>query len=57
MHVTSYVWAITIAVTVAFLIVDVFVIGRRPHEPSTGESARHLAFYLGSRDRWAALLD
>jgi tellurite resistance protein TerC len=48
MHVTPYVWAITIAVTVAFLIVDVFVIGRRPHEPSTGESARHLAFYLGS---------
>jgi TerC family integral membrane protein len=48
MHVTPYVWAITVAVTVAFLIVDVFVIGRRPHEPSTGESARHLAFYLGS---------
>ena len=34
MHVTPYVWAITIAVTVVFLLVDVFVIGRRPHEPS-----------------------
>ena len=34
MHVTPYVWAITIAVTVVFLVVDVFVIGRRPHEPS-----------------------
>ena len=28
------VWYITVVVTLAFLIFDVFVIGRRPHEPS-----------------------
>jgi tellurite resistance protein TerC len=48
MNVPQWVWWGTIAVTVVFLVVDVFVIGRRPHEPSTGESARHLAFFVSS---------
>jgi tellurite resistance protein TerC len=46
--VTPLVWWATIIVTVTFLLVDVFVIGRRPHEPSMGESARHLAVFVGS---------
>jgi tellurite resistance protein TerC len=37
---------ITLVVTIGFLMVDVFVIGRRPHEPSTKESASHLAFFV-----------
>jgi len=47
-HVTPLVWAITLIVAVGFLIVDVFVIGRRPHEPSMRESATHLAFFVAA---------
>jgi len=46
MNVSALQWIITIAVTVAVLIVDVAVIGRRPHEPSFGECARYLALYV-----------
>ena len=35
----------TIAVLVAILLIDVFVIARRPHEPSTKESALWVGFY------------
>jgi tellurite resistance protein TerC len=41
------VWAITVVVTVGVLLVDLFVIGRRPHEPSMGEVSRHLVFFIG----------
>jgi tellurite resistance protein TerC len=46
MHVTPLAWVITLVVTVGFLMVDVFVIGRRPHEPSMKESGRHLALFV-----------
>lgn len=48
MHVESWVWALTLGLAVVFLVVDVFIIGRRPHEPSMAESARHLAFFIGA---------
>ena len=48
MNVPTWVWVATIVLTTAFLAVDVFVIARRPHEPSQGEAARHLAFYVGA---------
>jgi tellurite resistance protein TerC len=41
------VWAVTIAVTVGVLLVDLLIIGRRPHEPSMREVSRHLAFFVG----------
>ena len=47
MHVTSTVWILTAAITVCVLLVDVFIIGRRPHEPSMRETGRHLAVYVG----------
>jgi tellurite resistance protein TerC len=47
MHVTPLVWWITILVTSAILIVDVFVIGRRPHEPSRRETIRALSLVVG----------
>jgi tellurite resistance protein TerC len=47
MHVTPLVWWITILVTSAILIVDVFVIGRRPHEPSRRETTVALAIFVG----------
>jgi tellurite resistance protein TerC len=48
MNVPSWVWIATVGLSLAFLLVDVFVIGRRPHEPSMRESARHLAFFVGA---------
>jgi tellurite resistance protein TerC len=47
MHVSPLVWAITIAVTIAFFVYEFFAHVRRPHEPSIGESARWSAFYIG----------
>ena len=41
-----WVWILTIGVTVVLLLIDVLVIGRRPHVPSMAESARHLAFFV-----------
>jgi tellurite resistance protein TerC len=47
MHVTPLVWWITILVTSAILLFDVFVIGRRPHEPTRREVVLALAAYVG----------
>ena len=47
MHVADYVWYITVGVLLALLAFDVFIIGRRPHEPTTRESATAIAFYIG----------
>lgn len=41
------VWIITLVVTVGVLLVDLLIIGRRPHEPTMGEVSRHLAFFIG----------
>ncbi len=46
MDVSPLVWAVTISVTTALLLIDVFIVGRRPHEPETREVARHLAFFV-----------
>jgi tellurite resistance protein TerC len=48
MDVPTWLWLTTVVVTVGFLLVDVLVIGRRPHEPSTKEVSRDLAFYIGA---------
>ena len=37
---------VTLAVLAVFFAVDLFVIGRRPHVPSTGECVRHIAFFV-----------
>jgi tellurite resistance protein TerC len=46
MNVQPWVWILTIGLTSALLLVDVLVIGRRPHVPSMGEAGRHLAFFV-----------
>jgi tellurite resistance protein TerC len=46
--VPTWVWWATVVVTVGFLLVDLVVIGRRPHEPSMGEVSRHLAFFISA---------
>ena len=47
MHVTPLVWGLTLGVTLAVLVLDVVVIGRRPHEPSRREVGVALAGYIG----------
>lgn len=46
MSIPLWVWIVTLAVTLAVLLFDIFVIARRPHVPSMGESGRHLAVYV-----------
>jgi tellurite resistance protein TerC len=48
MDVPGWTWAVTIALMVGVLAVDVFVIGRRPHEPSLRECAIAIAIFVGS---------
>ena len=47
MQVTQLEWIITLGVTIAVLLFDVIVIGRRPHEPSKRETAAYLTVYVG----------
>ncbi len=47
MNVSTLEWSITLGVTIAVLLFDVVVIGRRPHEPTTRETAGYLAVYVG----------
>jgi tellurite resistance protein TerC len=46
MHVTTLAWVLTVGLASAFLLLDVFWIGRRPHEPSMRECAVVLTFYV-----------
>jgi tellurite resistance protein TerC len=48
LNVPEWVWWTTVVVTVSVLLVDVVIIGRRPHEPSMKEVSRHLAIYIGA---------
>lgn len=54
MHVTPLAWVLTLGVLLIALVVDVFVIGRRPHEPSAKESARAIIFFVGAALVFAA---
>ena len=47
MNVPTWLWILTIGVTTAILLFDVFIIGRRPHVPSNKETASALAVYVG----------
>ena len=48
MNVPTWVWTVTLVLTTTILLVDVFVLGRRPHEPSRREVTTALAFYIGA---------
>lgn len=45
-NVSQLEWIITLGVTVAILLFDVIIIGRRPHEPSRRETATYLTIYI-----------
>jgi len=46
MDVHGYAWAATIAIMVAILGFDIFVIGRRPHEPSMKEAGTAIGVFV-----------
>jgi len=47
MNIHPYTWIVTIVILVGVLLVDAFVIGRRPHLPSTKECLKYIALYVG----------
>ena len=48
MNVPEWVWWVTIGLTVAVFVVDVAIIGRRPHEPSRKEVTVALSIYISA---------
>jgi tellurite resistance protein TerC len=47
MDVHAYAWAITVVVMVVLLGIDVFILGRRPHEPSMKEAGLFIGVFVG----------
>jgi len=47
MGVAGWVWGVTLVVLTAMLFADLWIIGRRPHEPSFRESTLWVTFYVG----------
>ncbi|TDC72306.1 TerC family protein [Micromonospora sp. KC606] len=47
MNVSGMVWAGTLVALTAVLLVDLLIVGRRPHEPSIRESSLWVGFYVG----------
>jgi tellurite resistance protein TerC len=45
-HVTGLAWAVTLVALLAVLGLDLFIIGRRPHEPSMREAAIWVGIYV-----------
>jgi tellurite resistance protein TerC len=46
-HIDPLVWLISLGVAGVILVVDVAIVGRRPHVPTTAECLRYLALYIG----------
>jgi tellurite resistance protein TerC len=46
MNVSGWVWAVTLVALTGLLVVDLLIIGRRPHEPSLRESTLWVTFYV-----------
>jgi tellurite resistance protein TerC len=46
MHLSTWVWFATLGGLTAILLADLFIIGRRPHEPTTRESSLWVTLYV-----------
>ncbi len=46
MNVSTWVWVVTLIAMTAVLAIDLFVVGRRPHEPSMKEATAWVVFYV-----------
>lgn len=47
MNVSAMMWVGTLVALTAVLVVDLLIVGRRPHEPSVRESSLWVGFYVG----------
>ena len=47
MSIPGWIWAPTLALYAVLFVVDLLVVGRRPHIPTTAECVRWLGFYVG----------
>jgi tellurite resistance protein TerC len=47
MNVSALEWTVTLVGLVALLLIDLVIVGRRPHEPSMKESSLWVTFYVG----------
>jgi tellurite resistance protein TerC len=47
LNVSVWVWVVSLIVLTAILVLDLLIIGRRPHEPSLRESSLWVVFYVG----------
>ncbi|NUU19657.1 TerC family protein [Cellulomonas humilata] len=47
MNVDPLVWIVSLGLAGALLVVDVAIVGRRPHVPTTAECVRYLTLYIG----------
>ncbi|WP_307802448.1 TerC family protein [Cellulomonas fengjieae] len=47
MNVDPLVWMVSLGIAGLLIVVDIAVVARRPHVPSTAECVRYLAFYIG----------
>jgi tellurite resistance protein TerC len=56
MNISGWVWAVTIVVMVGVFVVDLAIIGRRPHEPSMRESAIWIGVYVAAALLFALLM-
>jgi len=48
MNIPTWVWLLTTGLTTVLLLVDVLIIGRRPHVPTMREAGRYLGFYIAT---------
>ena len=48
MNVPAWVWLTTIGLAIVVFAIDIFVIARRPHVPSTREVGTSLGIYVGA---------
>jgi tellurite resistance protein TerC len=46
LNVPTWVWIVTLVTMIAMLAVDLFIVGRRPHEPSLKEAGLWVGFYV-----------
>ncbi|HZM76666.1 MAG TPA: TerC family protein [Candidatus Limnocylindrales bacterium] len=56
MHVTTVVWGVTLAGLLLILLLDLLIVGRRPHEPSMKEATGWVVFYVGLACAFGALI-
>src|ERR1700744_649468 len=56
MNVSALVWAITLVAMIVLFVVDLLIVGRRPHEPSMRETAVWIGVYVALAVVFGAVL-